>query len=333
LESEADRVKVVIPVAGLGTRLRPHTYSKPKPLVQVAGKPVLGHILDDLKSLPVEEVIFITGYLGNQIEAYVRANYDFPARFVEQTELKGQAHAIHLAAGAIDQPVMIIFVDTIIRADLHAMIESPADGVIFVKEVEDPRRFGVAVLEHGYVRRLVEKPKEPVSNLAVVGVYYLRNWQLLKQALFEVIDRDVQTAGEYYLADALQIMVDHGARLQADRVEVWEDCGTNEALLQTNRYLLAHESAGVGAATVNSVLVPPVYVAPTAQVEDSVIGPYASIGDHAVVRGSLVRDSIVSDGARIVDAALTGSLIGSKTTVKGKPATLNIGDTSDVELP
>lgn len=323
-------MKVVIPVAGLGTRLRPHTYSKPKPLVQVAGKPVLGHILDQLTSLPVEEIIFITGYLGYQIEEYVRANYGFPVRFVEQTELRGQAHAIHLAAHAIDQPVLIVFVDTIIKADLIGLVDSPDDGVLFVREVDDPRRFGVAVLKDGYVSRLVEKPTEPVSRLAFVGVYYVRNWQLLRKSLEEVIDRDIQTAGEYYLADALQVMIDHGARLRASPVEVWEDCGTVEALLQTNRYLLANGCSQEDTPMVNGVIIPPVYVARTAQVENSIIGPYASIADHAFVTGSIVRDSIVSDGARIVDSTLMRSLVGSKASITGRFSRLNIGDASEV---
>ena len=323
-------MKVVIPVAGLGTRLRPHTYSKPKPLVHVGGKPILGHILDQLKSLPVEEIIFITGYLGYQIEGYVRANYGFPVRFVEQTELRGQAHAIHLAANAIDRPVLIVFVDTIIKADLLALVDSPDDGVLFVREVEDPRRFGVAVIKNGHVSRLVEKPKEPVSRLAVVGVYYLRNWQLLRKSLEEVIDRDIQTAGEHYLADALQVMIDRGARLRASPVEVWEDCGTLDALLQTNRYLLSNGSSQEDTPTVNSIMIPPVYVARTAQVVNSIIGPYASIADNAFVTGSIVRDSIVSDGARIVDSTLMGSLIGSGAAVTGHFSRLNVGDSSEV---
>jgi glucose-1-phosphate thymidylyltransferase len=332
LEVEAIVVKVIIPVAGLGTRLRPHTYSKPKPLVHVAGKPVLGHILDQLRPLNVEEVIFITGYLGYQIEEYVRANYDYPVRFVEQTELKGQAHAIDLAADAIDRPVLIIFVDTIIEADLKSLEATDADGVLFVKAVDDPRRFGVAVLEHGFARRLVEKPKQPVSNLAVVGVYYLKNWQLLKTALREVIESNIQTAGEYYLADALQVMIDRGARLRVETVDVWEDCGTLDALLETNRFLLAHGYDQEDVPLENAVLVPPVYVSRTARIESSVIGPHVSVADNAVVKGSIVKNSIISDGAQIIDATLTGSLIGSRATVRGRLGRVNVGDASEVDV-
>ena len=324
-------MKVVIPVAGLGTRLRPHTHTKPKPLVHVAGQPVLAFILDQLKELPVDEVIYIVGHLGDQIEEYVRSRNDFPSRFIVQHELKGQAHALNLAAHAIDQPVLIIFVDTIVQADLASLPNTHADGVLFVKYVEDPRRFGVAVVEDGRVKRLVEKPKEPVSNLAVVGVYYLKNYELFKRALQEVIDRDIQTAGEYYLADALQVMIDHGADLEVREVEVWEDCGTVEAILHTNRWMLGSGYRQGHPPVENSVIVPPVYIAPTAKVSNSVIGPYASISDGSVVTGSLVCDSIVSDCAHIENANVAESLIGSRAQICGRQQRLNVGDDSQVE--
>lgn len=324
-------MKVIIPVAGLGTRLRPHTYSKPKPLVHVAGKPVLGHVIDFLKPLHIEELIFIVGYLGEQIEEYVRNHYDYPVRFYEQTELKGQAHAIDLATESIDRPVLIVFVDTIIQGDLTHLEQTAADGVLFVKPVDDPRRFGVAVLENGYVTRLVEKPKQPVSNLAVVGVYYVRNWQLFKRALRKVIEGDIQTAGEYYLADALQVMIDDGARFEAETVEVWEDAGTLDALLQTNRFLLEHGYSNVEAKADNSVIVPPVFVAETARVENSIVGPNVSVADGAKVSGSIIRDSIISDEAEIVDSTLDASLIGSRASVRGRFHRLNVGDQSEVD--
>lgn len=324
-------MKVIIPVAGLGTRLRPHTYSKPKPLVHVAGKPVLGHVIDFLKPLQIDELIFIVGYLGEQIEEYVRSHYDYPVRFFEQTELKGQAHAIDLAAEAIDRPVLIVFVDTIIQGDLSHLEQTDADGVLFVKPVDDPRRFGVAVLENGYVKRLVEKPRQPVSNLAVVGVYYIRDWQLFKRALRKVIEGDIRTAGEYYLADALQVMIDEGARLRAESVGVWEDCGTLDALLQTNRFLLEHGYSNVEAQAENSVIIPPVFVANSARVENSIVGPNVSVADGAKVTGSIVRDSIISDEAEIVDATLDASLIGSRALVQGRYGRLNVGDQSEVD--
>lgn len=328
-------MKVVLPLAGLGTRLRPHTYSKPKPLVSVAGKTVLGHVLDSLDGLPIDEVIFITGYLGDQIEEYVRSRYSFPARFVEQTDLRGQAHAINLASDFIDQPVLIIFVDTIVKADLTRLLDTTSDGVLYVKEVDDPRRFGVAVLNDGQIVRLVEKPKTPVSNLAVIGVYYLRNWQLLREALRDVIALGIQTGGEYYLADALQLMIDRHARFEAWPVEAWEDCGTVQALVQTNRYLLSHghdRQPTAAENTDNSIIIPPVYVAPTARIQNSVVGPDVSVADGVTIRDSIVRDSILSDGATISGVALTESVVGSNAVVKGSFRRLNVGDASEVEV-
>src|SRR5690606_29654510 len=192
-------MKVIIPTAGLGTRLRPHTYSKPKPLVNVAGKPVLGHILDTLSQLDIEELIFITGYLGNQIEDYVRENHDIPARFIEQTELKGQAHAIYLARELVSGPTLILYVDTIFEADLSKLNQIDADGVIYVKEVSDARRFGVTVIEQGYISKLIEKPDADISNLAMIGLYYVREAQDLMKAIEVMLDRNIQTKGEFYL--------------------------------------------------------------------------------------------------------------------------------------
>jgi glucose-1-phosphate thymidylyltransferase len=196
-------MKVIIPLAGFGKRLRPHTYTKPKPLVNVAGKPVLGHILDRLNNLDIEEIIFIVGYLGEQIEEYVEATYKFHTRYIEQNELLGQAHAIYLAKDHVREPVLIIFVDTIFEADLKALAELTADGAIYVKEVDDPRRFGVVTLQDGFITHFVEKPSTPVSNLAVTGVYYIKDAPMLFECIDELIARNIQTQGEYFLADAL----------------------------------------------------------------------------------------------------------------------------------
>lgn len=195
-------MKVVLPMAGLGTRLRPHTYSKAKPLLNVAGRPILAHVMDPLKDLDIEEYIFIVGHLGEQIEEYVKANYDLPARYVLQAEPKGQAHAIHLAREYIDSPFLMIFVDTIFEADLSCLQEVTSDGLVFVKEVDDPHRFGIALLEDGLVTRFVEKPEEPLSHLALVGAYYVNNWSLLLECVESLLKREIQTKGEYYIADA-----------------------------------------------------------------------------------------------------------------------------------
>jgi len=324
-------MKVIIPLAGFGTRLRPHTYTKPKPLVNVAGKPVLGHILDKLVDLDIEEIVFVTGYLGDQIEAYVSANYQFPARYVEQKELKGQAHALYLTREHVQGPVLIIFVDTIFETDLTQLSQVDADGVLYVKRVEDPRRFGVAVLEDGYVTRLIEKPSTFEHNLAVIGVYYIRDSQWLMRAIEELIRRDIKTQGEYFLADALQLMIDQGARIVANELEVWEDCGKPETVLHTNRYLLDKGHSQV-VPTENSIIIPPVYIAESATVVNSIIGPYVTIANEGVIKNSIVRDSIIDERAHIEGAMLSGSLIGRDAKVSGSFERLNVGDSSQVDF-
>lgn len=325
-------MKAIIPLAGLGTRLRPHTLSRPKPLVNVAGKPVLGHVLDRLVGLPLEETIFITGYLGEQIESYVRANYSFPARFVEQRELMGQAHALLLAREYIEGPLLIVFVDTIFEADLSVLPGLTEDGAIFVKEVADPRRFGVAVLRDGHVVKLVEKPRTPVSNLAVVGVYYLRNSALFVECLAELIDRDIKTAGEYYLADALQLMIDKGASLSAFPIDVWEDTGTADALLQTNRYLLGKSGTSSEAELTDSLIIPPVYAGPGVRLVNSIVGPNVSLSAGSVIESSILRDCIIGDNAQVSNAVLTDSIIGASSVIQWQPRRLSVNDYSQIEL-
>jgi glucose-1-phosphate thymidylyltransferase len=325
-------LKAIILLAGLGTRLRPHTYSRPKPLVNVAGKPVLGHILDGMANLRFDETIFVVGYLGDQIQAYVSNTYpSLRARYVEQEEMRGQAHAIALAKDFIDQPVLIIFGDTIWETDWTRLDRVKGDGLIFVKEVSDPRRFGVVTLQQGYVTRFVEKPDTPISNLAVVGVYYLKDWRGLVQAISDVLAQDIQTKGEYYLANALELMVARGARLEAETIPVWEDCGTREALLETNRYLLGKNGTHCPP-TVESQVIQPVYIADGAKIMRSIVGPNVSISSGAVVEDSIVRDCIISEDAHIQNATLEFSLIGRDARVRGAFEQLNVGDSSEIDF-
>lgn len=320
-------MNVIIPTAGLGTRLRPHTHTRPKPLVPVAGKAVIGHLLDKLKVLPLDDVVFITGYLGTQIEEYVRKNYNFKSHFVEQTELKGQAHAIALAREKVSGPTLILFVDTIFEANLNVLNQTDADGVIYVSEVEDPSRFGVALLEDGIITKLVEKPSTPVSNLALIGAYYVREVKELFAAIDVLIEQNIQTKGEFYLADALQLMISNGTRFSAETATMWEDCGTAPALLRTNRYLLQHETGNVEQRD-GAIIVPPVFIGENVEIRNSIIGPYVSVADHSVIVDSIVRDSIINQGASIQSSTLEGSLIGEGAHIKGEFQHLNVGDSS-----
>lgn len=324
-------MKIIIPLAGRGTRLRPHTYARPKPLISLAGKPILGHILDALPSDP-EEVVFITGEMAEAIEQYVAANYRFQARYLQQEEPKGPAHAVHLAREFVTGPVLITYSDTLFEADLTAIDRTEADGVVFVKEVSHPRRFGLVVLENGAIRRLVEKPREPPSNLAAIGTYYIRDAQFLFRCIEDLLREKRQRRGEFYLTDAFQRMIDAGARLEASDVGAWYDCGTVDALLETHRHLLGKRENQTSVAPKkgmnDSLLVPPVHVARSAKIRHSVVGPYVTIGERSTVQSSVLSDCIVGERTRIENCVLAHSIVGDETAIAGQVQKVNIGDHS-----
>jgi len=341
-------MQIIIPLAGLGSRLRPLTYTTPKPLVQVAGKTVLGHVLDSLQGLVIDDIVFIVGYLGEQIEKYVRETFpQYRAHFVRQEDLNGQSPAIALTRHIVNRDVLIIFGDTVIEADLGKLDQIDHDGVIYTKEVEDPRRFGVVKMTGPYITRFVEKPKEFVSNQAVGGVYYVRESAKLFSAIDEQIARHVQLKNEFFLADALQIMIDRGARLSTRLLANWYDCGTTTSLLETNRFLL-QKLMQDGKDVAGGLVIPPVSIAPSAKIVNSIVGPHVCIGENAVVTDSrlgpfvsiadgaavshsLVQDSIINQGAQIEEASLAASLIGNEAHVKGTFDRLIVGDRSDVD--
>jgi len=325
-------MKLVLPMAGFGTRLRPHTWSKPKPLVSVAGKTILAHFLDSLDSLSrFDEIVFIIGYLGEQIEQFMRDHYPrLNARYVVQPELSGQSQAIWLAREGLRGPALLGFVDTWIETDFSGL---DAEGVIWVKEVEDPRRFGLVELgEGGWVRRLIEKPQDPQSNLAVVGFYYFQQVEKLLGAIERQLAGGGMLKGEFYLADAINLLLEDGLRVEARPVEVWQDFGTPEAVLAANRYLLGHGRANLPEVSVEagSRLEPPVYLDPSARIWQSVIGPVATIGPGCVVEGSEIRDSIVEADSHITDSTLSASMVGRAARVTGVVGSLNIGDSSEI---
>jgi len=328
-------MKIVIPLAGFGTRLRPHTYTKPKPMINVAGKPVLGHLLDKIAHLPVEEYIFIVGHLGEQVEEYVRKEYQLPARYIEQTEMLGQSHAIWLARDSIGhEPTFVLFVDTLFETDLSVLGTTDADALIFVKEVEDPRSFGVVTLnEEGYITRFVEKPKEMDNRLAVIGLYYFKDGRALIDAIQHTMDRNMVTKGEYYLADAMDVMVKSGLKFRTQPVSVWLDCGKPDTVLETNRYLLDHGHDNTWALHYNdAIIIPPVHIHPTATVVRSVIGPYVTVAAGCEVQGSIIKNSILDEGASIHNTLLEESIVGRKARVEERARTVNVGDSSAVGL-
>jgi glucose-1-phosphate thymidylyltransferase len=320
----------IIPAAGIGTRLRPHTYTLPKALLYVAGKPIISHILDDVKKLDLSSIVVIVGYKGELVEEYVSREYrELEPKFVLQEKREGIGHAVHLTRGVADrgEPVLIILGDTIVRTDL-GRITGLRNNALGVKEVADPRRFGVCELRGGKIVRLVEKPNDPPSNLALVGLYYVRNSSLLFEMLAGQIEAGVRNRGEYQITDALQMMIDRGAEFEPFGIDQWFDCGKPEALLETNRQLLTGMSDIPK--TEGSIVIPPVSVATSARIVNSIIGPYVSIASSSVVENSIVRDSVLDQGSHVSDCLLEGSIIGSRAVVRGVFQRLNIGDSSEV---
>jgi glucose-1-phosphate thymidylyltransferase len=325
-------MKVIIPLAGKGTRLRPHTHLTPKPMLKVAGKPVISYLLDDLKSLGgIEQIIYITGHLKEKVEEYARKEYDFPAVFVEQTVQNGTATAVDLARPYVDQPVLIIFVDTIFDADLSLVQHTDADGIIWVKEVEDYQRFGVVVTDaNGFMTKIVEKPSTPISKRANIGLYYIRNWKLLYEGISYVMQQP-SNKGEYYLTDAFQYMIDHGARIKVVDVEGWYDAGKLDTLLETNRAMLERGRAKRPATVPKgSKIIDPVYIEDGVTLTDATVGPNVSLHAGAVIERSTLRDTIVGSKARIVDCTLSGSMIGDEVVLEGVRGQVTIGDQSEV---
>jgi glucose-1-phosphate thymidylyltransferase len=332
-------LKIVIPMAGYGTRLRPHTYSRPKQLIRMADKLVIDHILDTFSTVPDPtntEFIFIIGYLGNKIKEYMRLTHpNLRVRFVEQTELRGQSHAILHAKEFLDGPLLVIFPDTLIETDFSFLSSETAGAVTWVKSVPDPRRFGVACVgQDGWVTHLVEKPQDMDNQLVLVGCYYFQSSDELRHAAEEQIRRNISLKGEFYLADAVNIMLEFGLKMRVEPVETWLDAGTPDDVLTTNRYLLehGHDNTVEAYAHKKSVILPPVFIHPTATVEYSVIGPHAAIGADCFIQSCIIRDSIIEDCSDLSNVVLEHSLVGQDARIRGKAGILNIGDNSGLIL-
>ncbi len=344
-------MKIVIPTAGWGTRMRPHTWSKPKPLISVAGKTALDQLLGTFKTVPeprnVEYVIILGPYLGEQqIPPYMQQHYpDDKVHYILQSVMKGQSDALWLAREYLSGPMLMIFSDTLIETDFSFLADEKADGVAWVKAVPDPRRFGVAEVDkEGRVSHLIEKPQSLENNLVLVGCYYFREGRELVSAIEEQMRRGTALKGEFFLADAINIMLERGAHFRIQKVDVWLDTGTIEATLETNRYLLERlhvdrlEPANLPIfQRANVKVVPPVFIHATAEIANSTIGPHASIGANCKITDSKIEDSILEDGTTVNAAALTGSFIGRQAKVEGRgaegqPMTLNVGDDSVIKL-
>jgi glucose-1-phosphate thymidylyltransferase len=324
-------MKVIIPVAGAGTRLRPHTHTTPKVLISVAGKPMIGHILDQLEGLPVDQIIMVVGQMGEKIKEYVDSNYKFKMTYIVQKETKGLADAIYMTKTVVKKDdALIILGDTIFKTDFRKIL-SKKTSQIGVQEVSDPRRFGVVEYAHGRITRLVEKPEHPKSNLAIVGIYLIKDMFRLYNSIGVLIDKKIKTKGEYQLTDALQLMLDGGEIMETFPVGGWYDCGKPDALLDTNRQLLEmhiQKSYKMNGVVFNG----PVSVDPSAKLEKSVIGPYVSIAAGSHIKNAIISDTIIGKNVYLESIMLQKSIVGDNAVVRGKQRKLNVGDGSEVDL-
>ena len=324
-------MRAIIPVAGIGSRLKPHTFSTPKVLLNVGGKPIISHIIDKLLEAGISKATFVIGHLGEMIKEYIQNEYPhLNSDFIEQKNKEGLGHAIYTAIPTFDdKEIFIILGDTVFDVDLKTVFKLKHSS-LGVKKVEDPRRFGVAVTENNIVKKLVEKPQDAISNLALVGLYYIANSGALKKGLDELVKKDIRTKGELQLTDALQIMINNGEKFSTFPVEGWYDCGKPETLLSTNKFLLEQKSSN--RKFKNVVINDPVFIADDAKIENSVIGPYTTIDKNCVVKDCIIKNSIVGSKAIVTKALLENSIIGNNSTIRGTYKRLNSGDSSEIDF-
>lgn len=324
-------MRAIIPAAGFGTRLKPHTFSLPKVLLNVGGKPILGHIIDKLLSEQITKATFVVGYLGEKIVEYVKNEYpELEASYVSQEIALGLGHAIQMAVPTFDEEeIFIILGDTIFDVDIHSVFEKKVSS-LGVKTVEDPSRFGVAVCQGNRISKLIEKPQEPISKLALVGLYYINNSNLLVESLNELFEKEIKTRGEYQLTDALQLMINKGHMFTTFQVDGWYDCGKSETLLATNKYIL--QTKGTNRNVKGCTIIDPVYISESAIAIDSIIGPFTTISENCLVKESIIKNSILSPNSQVEKSMLDNSIIGMNAIVKGNYKKLNAGDSSEIEF-
>lgn len=331
-------MKAIIPVAGAGTKLRPHTYTQPKPLIPVAGKPILAHIIDQLISVGISEFVFVIGYLGEKIKTFVAASYpNIQAEYVVQNARKGLGHAIWLTREIIDpkEEVIIALGDTIIEADIRAFVDTPSSALAY-RKVKDPRNFGVAEFDaDGFITRVVEKPTIPKSNLALVGWYKIKEFGRLIEALNANIEKEYKTQNEFQLTDGIMMLLKSGVKILGFKVDNWYDCGQKDVLLEINAILLKknfNDAVVDDTNYLNTIIVPPVFIGTGVKIKNSIIGPNITIGEFSEIENSILKDCIIGSHTKINDAGMTQSIIGGDSVVVGSTLSLNIGDNTQLDL-
>lgn len=328
-------MKAIIPVAGAGTKLRPHSYTQPKALIPLAGKTVLGIIIDQLKDAGISEFVFIVGYLGDKIQDFVKNKYpEIKAHYVHQIDRQGVGHAIRLTRTIVSQDdVIVVLGDTICEYNIQEVVDSPF-SMIGVRKVDDPREFGVAEIDaDGFITKVVEKPQIPKSNMALVGIYKIKETEQMFQCLESNIREGLRSHGEFSLTDALDCMLKMGSKFKSFKVENWFDCGRKETLLESNATLLKKFAIKTDPKEFeNTVIVQPVSIGTGCNIKNSIIGPNVTIGENATIENSILKDSIIGSFSTLLDIVLDDSIIGSDTNLRGESRSLNIGDNTSIDL-
>lgn len=331
-------MKAIIPVAGIGSKLRPHTHTQPKPLMPVAGKPILGHIIDSLLEEGVYHQVFVLGYLGEKIREYVQQQYadKIHASFVVQEPRRGLAHAVSLCKEYLtdDEEIIIILGDTIFGKDIHNILKLQ-DNILGVQEVNDPRKFGVAVWDSSKnkVLKVIEKPEIPTSNLALVGLYKIKNSNILFDCIENMMRKPAKSEREQYsLTDALMDMIQQDIVFNIYKVENWYDCGSRKSLLLSNQILLEKNNRLPDVPFENTVILPPVHIAENCVISNSIIGPYVAIAENTNINNSIVKNSIIGAYSQLDTIILNNSVLGNDTSLKGKAHSVNIGDSTEIDF-
>jgi glucose-1-phosphate thymidylyltransferase len=323
-------MKIIMPIAGKGTRLRPHTHVIPKSLIRVAGKPIIGYIMEQVQSIDFSEIIFIIGHLGDQIKSYLRATYHCPMKFIRQTDYNGLGHAIDQAKGefAKDEPVLILLGDIIFTADIGSIVNSE-HNMIGTMTPDDPRKYGIVMVDkNGFVTNMIEKPETPPSNLAIAGIYYFTSAYKLFDSIKYIIDEKIKTRDEYQLTDAMKTMMYRDDKFKVFNVPEWYDCGEKETLLQTNKIML--ERHATNDKIPGSIIVPPVFIGNDTTIENSIIGPYVSISEGSCVKNAVITKSIIGIETIVENTILDSSLIGDNSYLSEAPKEFNVGPDSEI---
>lgn len=332
-------MNIIVPMAGMGKRMRPHTLTVPKPLIPVAGKPIVQHLVEDIANMcdeKIDEVAFVIGDFGKEVEnnlLKIAENIGAKGRIFYQTEALGTAHAVHCAKECLKGNIIVAFADTIFRADFK--LDASKDGVIWVNKVENPQQFGVVKIDaNNHISEFIEKPKEFISDLAIIGIYYFKDGDNLRKEIEYLLDNDIKDKGEYQLTNALENMKNKGMSFEPGKVDEWLDCGNKNATVYTNQRVLEikKDAAAVDQSVIseNSVIIPPVYIGKNVRLNGAVVGPYVSLGDGCIVERSLISNSIVQSNTKITTANITNSMVGNHSEYSGTVNELSISDYSTI---